>query len=126
MKRQRFPETVPFRLTRILQNGLEIAGIEGTFKTCCLNIMELMHANSDQIMGLLEVFVYDPLLQWIGSDRGGTKSEAVFNRIKNKLDGRDRDPEKVSDVFEQVTCLIDEATNTGNLSRMYRGWSPWW
>ena len=126
MKREKFPETVPFRLTRVLQNALELSVIEGTFKTCCLNIMELMHVNSDQIMGLLEVFIYDPLLQWIESDKTEAKSEAVFNRIKSKLDGRDLEPDKVYEVPDQVSRLIEEATNHTNLCRMFRGWFPWW
>jgi FKBP12-rapamycin complex-associated protein len=30
MRRERFPETVPFRLTRMLVNAMEVSGVEGT------------------------------------------------------------------------------------------------
>ena len=37
MKRDKFPEKVPFRLTRMLIKALEIGGIEGTFRITCEN-----------------------------------------------------------------------------------------
>lgn len=127
MHREKFPERVPFRLTRVLQNALDVSKVEGTFKTCCLEIMELMRSNSDQLIGLLEVFVYDPLLQWIESEKGGDAcSQTILDRIKAKLNGLDFEPEKQYDVPTQVTRLIDEATSTRNLCQMFRGWFPWW
>lgn len=35
MKRNKYPETVPFRLTRMLVKSMEASGIEGTFRTTC-------------------------------------------------------------------------------------------
>ena len=35
MSRSKYPETVPFRLTRMLVRSMEASGIEGTFRTTC-------------------------------------------------------------------------------------------
>ena len=120
MRREKFPETVPFRLTRVLENALEVSRIEGTFKTCCVNLMELMHTNSEQLIGLLQVFVYDPLLQWIESG-DSSKSRAILCRIEAKL--KERDPDVIA---EQVTKIIDDARDHSKLCCMFTGWIPWW
>jgi FKBP12-rapamycin complex-associated protein len=128
--RPKFPEKVPFRFTRLLQNALEVSKIEGTFRKCCQNVMTLMHSHGEQITGLLEVFIYDPLLQWIDDDKSedgeGAKSEAIVKRIQDKLKGCDFEPGKTNTVSEQVKRLIDEARSPSNLCQMFRGWLPWW
>merc|ERR1711974_380852 len=35
MTREKFPEKIPFRLTRMLINAMEVAGIEGTYRCTC-------------------------------------------------------------------------------------------
>lgn len=122
------PEKVPFRLTRIFVRALEVSRIEGTFRCSCENLMKLLRRNSDQISGLLNVFLYDPLLQWIIANEGqGMKSaSAVLDRIDDKLNGRDFDDGKVLSVEDQIDRLINEATNNENLASMFYGWGPWW
>jgi FKBP12-rapamycin complex-associated protein len=39
MNRSKFPETVPFRLTRMLVKAMEISGIEGTYRTSCHKVL---------------------------------------------------------------------------------------
>jgi FKBP12-rapamycin complex-associated protein len=132
MNREKFPEKVPFRLTGMLCSALEVSGIEGTFRICCENAMQLIRDNREQIKGLLEVFVDDPLLQWIAlADKADAKGEQrqsnrIMKRIVSKLKGRDFDPEKKLDPPAQVRRLIDEAKCLNNLCVMFRGWLPWW
>jgi FKBP12-rapamycin complex-associated protein len=64
MHRSKFPETVPFRLTRMLINAMEISGIEGTYRSTCQRVMGLIRDNRDSVMAMLEAFVYDPLISW--------------------------------------------------------------
>ena len=45
MKRDKFPEKVPFRLTRMLIKALEVSGIEGTFRITCETVMKLLRDN---------------------------------------------------------------------------------
>nr|XP_013189744.1 unnamed protein product [Amyelois transitella] len=62
--RERFPEKIPFRLTRMLINAMEVTGIEGTYRFTCESVMQVLHKHRDSVMAVLEAFVYDPLLNW--------------------------------------------------------------
>jgi len=64
MTREKFPEKIPFRLTRMLKNAMEITGIEGTFRRTCESVMKVLRSNRDSVMAVLEAFVYDPLVYW--------------------------------------------------------------
>lgn len=64
MTREKFPEKIPFRLTRMLINAMEVTGIEGTYRRTCESVMSVLHRNKDSLMAVLEAFVYDPLLNW--------------------------------------------------------------
>lgn len=62
--REKFPEKIPFRLTRMLINAMEVTGIEGTYRRTCESVMTVLHRNKDSLMAVLEAFVHDPLLNW--------------------------------------------------------------
>ena len=64
MKREKFPEKVPFRLTRMLVKALEVSGVEGTFRIICEKVMELMRDNKDSLLAILGSFLYDPLISF--------------------------------------------------------------
>jgi len=64
MTREKFPEKIPFRLTRMLINAMEVTGIEGNYRTMCESVMKVMREHKDSVMAVLEAFVYDPLLNW--------------------------------------------------------------
>ena len=64
MKRERFPEKVPFRLTRMLVNAMEAGSIEGTFTSTCDSVMTVLRENKESLIAILQAFVYDPLLNW--------------------------------------------------------------
>lgn len=64
MTREKFPEKIPFRLTRMLINAMEVTGIEGTYRRTCESVMLVLRRNKDSLMAVLEAFVYDPLLNW--------------------------------------------------------------
>jgi len=64
MTREKFPEKIPFRLTRMLKNAMELTGIEGTFRRTCESVIKVLRSNRDSVMAVLEAFVYDPLVYW--------------------------------------------------------------
>lgn len=85
MTREKFPEKIPFRLTRMLVNAMEVSGIEGNFRFTCDSVMRVLrqvcilahsvphgtgvHIGSflqhrDSLMAMLEAFVHDPLINW--------------------------------------------------------------
>jgi FKBP12-rapamycin complex-associated protein len=64
MHRDKYPEKVPFRLTRMLINAMEVSGIEGNFRLTCERVMRVLRDNKDSAMAMLEAFVHDPLINW--------------------------------------------------------------
>ncbi|KAI1309348.1 Serine/threonine-protein kinase mTOR [Halotydeus destructor] len=185
MTREKFPEKIPFRLTRMLINAMEVTGIEGTYRTTCEKVMQVLRNNKDSLMAVLEAFVYDPLLNWrlmdvqpkpkhptqgravaegVSSDQVTALSSAgqgdevpkaaatiassvigqrgdgavaapealnkkaltVVNRVRDKLTGRDFDPNVTLEVKQQVDMLIRQATSHEHLCQCYIGWCPFW
>lgn len=80
MHRDKFPEKVPFRLTRMLTHAMEVStfvtglnysslssqvsGIQGSYRNTCEITMGVLRDNKDSLMAVLEAFVYDPLINW--------------------------------------------------------------
>ena len=64
MHREKYPERVPFRLTRMLVRAMEVSGIEGNFRSTCEGVMTVLRQNKDSVMAMLEAFVHDPLINW--------------------------------------------------------------
>lgn len=64
MMREKFPERVPFRLTRMLIKAMEVSGIEGSYRSTCERVMSVLRASRDSLVAMLEAFVYDPLISW--------------------------------------------------------------
>jgi FKBP12-rapamycin complex-associated protein len=60
-KRERLPEKVPFRLTRVLVEAMEVCGIHGTFKFTCELVMKLLRDNKDSLLAILEEFIIGKL-----------------------------------------------------------------
>lgn len=64
MQREKYPEKIPFRLTRMLTNAMEVSGIEGNFRFSCESVMQVLRENRHSLMAMLEAFVHDPLICW--------------------------------------------------------------
>jgi len=178
MHREKFPEKVPFRLTRMLTHAMEVSGIEGSFRRTCEITMQVLRENKESLMAVLEAFVYDPLINWrlmatdaearradgpdldpatelsrvsahpqapqrkLKADENDifneTEDEAgvqevrneralfVYNRVQNKLTGRDFNPAQVLTVTQQVEKLIEQATALENLCQCFSGWCAFW
>ncbi|KAM3874841.1 serine-protein kinase ATM [Diretmus argenteus] len=58
------PETVPFRLSRDIVDGMGITGVEGVFRRCCEKTMEVMKSSQEALLTIVEVLLYDPLFDW--------------------------------------------------------------
>ena len=64
MNHEKYPEKIPFRLTRMLVKAMEVSGIEGSYRSTCLRTMTLLRDSRDSLVAMLEAFVYDPLISW--------------------------------------------------------------
>ena len=47
--RDKFPETVPFRLTRMLVKAMGVSGVEGNFRASCEATMDVLHTHKDSV-----------------------------------------------------------------------------
>ncbi|KAI9736363.1 MAG: phosphatidylinositol kinase- protein kinase tor1 [Cirrosporium novae-zelandiae] len=64
MHREKYPERVPFRLTRMLTYAMEVSNIEGSYRITCEAVMRVLRENKESVMAVLEAFIHDPLLNW--------------------------------------------------------------
>lgn len=76
------PETVPFRLTRDIVDGMGVSGVEGIFRRCCEKTMLVMHNNQQSLLTILQVLLYDPLYNW-------TLSPGKAHQLQQKQQQRD-------------------------------------
>ncbi|KAK5640688.1 hypothetical protein RI129_009235 [Pyrocoelia pectoralis] len=149
------PETVPFRLTRDIEAGMGICGIEGVFRKSCERTLEMLRNNSETIVSILEVLLYDPLYTWTI-----TPAEA-YNRQLNEDQEQNycgdscnnslqfineesvnitaertllRLRQKLQGIAEggnhtsvegQVQKLLHQARDPSNLCRLFHGWQPY-
>ncbi|GAB4853946.1 Serine/threonine-protein kinase smg1 [Ancistrocladus abbreviatus] len=67
-QRLKVPEIVPFRLTQTLEAALGLTGVEGVFRSNCEAVIDVLRRNKDILLMLLEVFVWDPLVEWTRGD----------------------------------------------------------
>lgn len=64
MHREKYPERVPFRLTRMLTFAMEVSNIEGSYHITCEAVMRVIRDNKESLMAVLEAFIHDPLINW--------------------------------------------------------------
>lgn len=79
--RLKIPEIVPFRLTQIIEMALGLTGTEGAFKSSCEAMIGVLQNNKDVILMLLEVFIWEPLVEWT---RGDMHDEATIGGEEKK------------------------------------------
>ncbi|KAF3786353.1 Serine/threonine-protein kinase [Nymphaea thermarum] len=80
-QRLKVPEIVPFRLTQTLETALGLTGTEGVFRANCEAVMNVLQKNKSTLLMLLEVFVWDPLVEWT---RGDIHDEAAVGGEERK------------------------------------------
>ncbi|EPY18889.1 FKBP12-rapamycin complex-associated protein [Strigomonas culicis] len=80
MTRDKFPEKVPFRLTRMLRNALDVSGVDGAFRSCAETSMCVLREGSHSVLALMEAFIQDPLISWRLVNRPGQEPEISNDR----------------------------------------------
>ncbi|CCD61569.1 Target of rapamycin homolog [Caenorhabditis elegans] len=155
MLREKFPERVPFRLTRMLINAMEVTGLDGVYNYTAERVLKMLRTNQESLLAVLEAFVYDPVINWrlvegmkkdpkTRKDTGGRQNmagavlpsssttDSIMETIKRKLDGTEfvhtdgSTPPEPLQVTEQLAMLTEQATSPLNLCQSYIGWCPFW
>ncbi|KAJ6515319.1 hypothetical protein C8R45DRAFT_1139488, partial [Mycena sanguinolenta] len=143
------PERVPFRLTQNIIDGLGVTGVEGVFRIACEVTMQLLRDNKDSLMSVLDAFIHDPLVEWEDEKRKLEREPSRRNAVKASVDlrmlgknalspierklkglyvpasSKERVADKEVSTGNLVQILIQEATDTANLAKMYPGWASW-
>ena len=123
------PERVRFRLTPNVVDAMGITGVNGPFRRCSELALLTQVKHKEAIMGILETFIHDPLVEWV---KYSSKSDpkALVGRASRRLDGyldlfgEPRDTLALS-VEAQVEKLIASSVSHQALSMMYIWWMPW-
>ncbi|KAL4233543.1 hypothetical protein ACF0H5_008223 [Mactra antiquata] len=109
------PETVPFRLTRDIEDAMGASGVEGVFRRCCEKTMEVMRNNQEALLTILEVLLYDPLHVWTISP---AKAYALQRRNRedsnDTVDMNDKSPTDIMDITESSTSRQYETQENVN------------
>ncbi|CAB3378482.1 Hypothetical predicted protein [Cloeon dipterum] len=117
MTREKFPEKIPFRLTRMLINAMEVTGIEGTYRRTCESVLNVLRCNKDSLMAVLEAFVYDPLLNWRLMDSATTKTKTTRPKTGEPSDMLPSSQETAEMIDENAISLgVSQATTKKNLT----------
>lgn len=138
-KRLPIPETVPFRLTRDIVDGLGFTGTQGAFSKLCEHTFRVLRGNQDHILAILDVLRWDPLYSWSISPIRKMKVQEGNTAMRNlepQEDGSEAGTallavsEKLNagglSVEATVRELIREATSEQNLAVIYCGWCPFY
>lgn len=139
------PETVPFRLTRDIVDGMGVTRVNGMFSKSCEHVIRVLRSNTQYIAGILDVLKYDPLYSWTlsplrkrklrqiyfnGDENNanlieefhktdiGSEANNAIETVKKKLEAKGLSDEAI------VRELIREAEDPKNLCLLFMGWSP--
>ena len=123
------PEKVPFRLTHNMVDAFGAYGYEGPFRKSCELTLGILRQHEHTLMTILETFLYDPTTDFIGKKRRTVSivpdtPEGVLEAIRTKVRGQLPGESVPLSVEGHVQLLIQEATDSYNLARMYIGWCP--
>ena len=103
---------MPFRLTRMLINAMEVSGFEGNFRITCQSVMHLLREHKQSVMAVLEALAYDPLMNW----RLLEQEEQEKEKEKEKEEKKKEQKQQKQTDKENGLKLDDVANNTGSSS----------
>lgn len=69
---------MPFRLTRQLTDIMSPVGVNGIFRHCMIYAMSSLRKKRNILLDFCEVFINDPLLDWIKSNKDRQQTTLLF------------------------------------------------
>lgn len=119
------PEIVDFRLTKNMEAGLGAFKSWGLYKFYFVMILTVFKKHSDEILGTLDSFISDPLIEYNAPDTKTQKGawrfnpEQIFRSIKERVEFI-----KFHSIEAGVDFLIENNKNPECLREMFIGWCP--
>jgi len=126
----RTPETVPFRLTRNIIDGMGPCGTDGVFSKSAEATLSALRKNSETVLTILSAIVSDTLVRWSQASStaehiGNNAAERAMSKVHDKLQGYEDGTTGMHTVAGQVKFLVNEARDPNNLCNLYVGWQSW-
>ncbi|OZJ05391.1 hypothetical protein BZG36_02011 [Bifiguratus adelaidae] len=110
------PETVPFRLTRDMVDGMGYTGVEGVFKRSSEVTFDILRKNSALILTILEVFRLDPLHNW------SVPLKRANQKLQRKNSGLETDQDsEIGDDFNSSNKRDEEVSAHQQAERVLAG-----
>ena len=147
------PETIPFRLTQNLVDGMGPTGTEGVFSSAAEVTMKVLRENSKALLTILSAIACDPLYAWSLSPlkarkrqrtsedeeelceeqpaggrlpEGNDAAARAISKVQEKLQGyEDGTSGEQQSIQGQIQLLVNSATSRDNLCHLFEGWTPW-
>ena len=127
--RTRYPEYVPFRLTKMIVNAIEGGVTNGFFREMCEKTMHVFRSNEASLKAQLSIFFE---LE-IDSSNEKRSNGRVFRAIDKLIGVEFKEKTQMNDDFrkgltigEQVQYLIQTAEDPANYTKHFHGWCPFW
>lgn len=96
MHREKYPERVPFRLTRMLTFAMEVSNIDGSYKISSEAVMRVIRDNKESLMAVLEAFIHDPLLNWRLGNRESPPEPSFPSERRSSIIGKLESEQRLS------------------------------
>ena len=109
------PETVPFRLTRDMVDGMGITGVDGVMRQCCEHTMNVLREHKDELLTIVEVLLYDPLYSWTL-----TKQKAAARQNEDDHDDGVEEPLILSEKAEHDNASSSETFEASTVLQRIR------
>lgn len=83
------PELMPFRLTKNILGVMKPIGVNGEFRQSMIYGLTALQKKRDSILDCCEVFIKDPILEWLKKNRRSkyASNMAVFDSFKSNEKG---------------------------------------
>lgn len=124
MNRIKYPEKVPFRLTKMIVNALDGGTPFGLFKTTCEDVLSLLKEAKQTVLAQFHLFTLDSTIM----NNPKFNGKSIMKRIREKLEGKDLFilKEETPSAEIQVEKLINVSSNPELYATQFVGWCPFW
>ena len=119
------PEIVEFRLTKNIESALGAFKSWGLYKLYFVMIFKVFKKHTEDILGTLDTFISDPLIEYNTPDSKTQKGiwrfnpEQIFRSIKDRIE-----LVRYPSIEVGVDFLIENSKNPECLKEMFIGWCP--
>lgn len=101
------PETIPFRLTRDIVDGMGPLGTRGLFTVSSKAVTKVLRENASDLLTILSAVVSDPLYKWCINPFTASKYRHIDNNDRNENKDMDSSMRTKKNI-----CVTDEMSNS--------------